>query len=364
MIDTLGLVVHDLRLRQLDVLLAEMPEAFADHEIRMSAAMTNGLAIVHDLAESQPQLRDLMTQIVVLADQDPRLSFLQAIPEGPILAMMRATALERALFDTETREVAELALLIGIFTVMLDGMLDEVPEMSRPIKPWLDRTMSLDLEHLEPPAGLHPVAAALVWSVSTATGRFSRLSGWQDPLSRREFTRATAAAYATELESVSCRITDRAVLPAHQRSRIVSKSSTCIWAGALIPTLVHGWPSNLDPRRFESLAKAIGEFGGWIDDIVDLDVDLKADRWSMPLLEIFDMVALFDVRALDARDRRMVLAEGLQHPFIAGRLPGLGRDRLNRVRDALDELGIPEGFILPTMADVARACLLDSLVPA
>src|SRR5687768_14194545 len=101
MTDSLELIVHDLRLRQLDVLYAEIPEAFADHVTRMSTAMAAGLAIVNDLAEVQPNLRDLMTRIVVLAEHDARLAFLKAIPEGPVLSMMRATALERAIFDTE-----------------------------------------------------------------------------------------------------------------------------------------------------------------------------------------------------------------------------------------------------------------------
>ncbi len=134
MIDTLSVAVSDLRVRQLDALRREIPDAFALHDSRMSLAMTSGLAIVNELVDGQPYLQGLMTRLMVLAEENPQFAFLQMIPDGPVLSMMRANALEKALFGVETREVAELALMIGLFTIMLDGLLDEAPEHLRPIK--------------------------------------------------------------------------------------------------------------------------------------------------------------------------------------------------------------------------------------
>ncbi|HWV24943.1 MAG TPA: hypothetical protein VNZ58_12200 [Thermomicrobiales bacterium] len=361
----LDLTVRDIRLRQWEILQAALPvEPHDSHNTRMSAAMTRGLAIVHDMSATQPHLRDLMIQIMTLAERDPRLAFLQAIPNGPILAMMRATTLERAAFGTETNEVAEMALLIGLFTVLLDGLLDEAPELLAPARSWLDRLMTLERPPGDIPSGLHPVTEVLAWAGAESVGRLSSLDGWQDPVVREEFTRATLAAYQTELTSLTCRITDTRVSQREQRTRIVAKSSACIWAGALIPTVIHGWPADIDPRAFETLARAIGEFGGWVDDIVDLADDLRADRWSMPLLEIHAIISLLDTRLSDGLDPRPELANALQHPFIAGKLPALGVNRLDRVRDALARIRIPEDSILPVLGDVAWACLLDDLVPA
>ncbi len=187
------------------------------------------------------------------------------------------------------------------------------------------------------------------------------MPGWNDPRAREEFTRATHAAYATEIQSVSCRITDDQAPLQDQRERVLGKSTSCIWAGALIPTVVHGWPDGIDPDAFERLARSIGAFGGWIDDIVDLADDLKADRWSMPLFEILTMVSLLDNNARPEPDIRRSLADGLTHPLIAGRLPFVGTLRLIAVRDALREAGIDERHVLPVLADVAEACLMDGL---
>lgn len=364
MLDTLDFAVHDIRRRQLDVLMANLPAAFNDHQARMSAAMSSGLLIVNDLAEEEPNLRELMTRIAVLAEHDPRLVFLQAIPEAPVLSMMRASALEREIFDKETRDVAELALLIGLYTVLLDGLLDEAPELLRPIKPWLDNLMTLELVAGPPPSTSHPVTDALVWAGARAVSRLPGLPGWADETTRNEFRRATRAAYDSELASVSCRISDGNTSIRDHTGTVLEKSTSCIWAGALLPFVVHGWPASIHPHAFESLAKSIGAFGGWIDDIVDLSVDLRADRWSMPLLEIYNLTSLLDARLDNGGDVRQVLAESLQHSLIAGRLPALGLSRIDRVRDCLTANGIPEARILPVLGDVARVCLLDDLIPA
>ena len=64
-----------------------------------------------------------------------------------------------------------------------------------------------------------------------------------------------------------------------------------IWAGALIPACVHGWPPGIDPSAFAGLARSIGAFGGWVDDVVDVVEDLHAgaleprDSRDLPMCE-------------------------------------------------------------------------------
>ncbi len=362
--DTLELTTQSMRIRQLDALMAVRPDAFEDYYRRMSRATTTGLAIVHDLAADRPELHSLMSQIMSLAETDRRLTFLQAIPGGPILASMRATTLERAMFGTETEPTARIALLIGIFTLLLDGVIDEAPEIFATIQPWLQRTMTLEQRPEDPPGDLHPIATAICWAAASAIGELAHGPGWRDPVARTEFIRATKSAYQTELESTTCRMSDLALDVAQCRERIVAKSTACIWAGALIPMVVHGWPAGTDPAAFETLAKTVGAFSGWIDDIVDLDLDLRADLWSMPLLEIYDLVIDIDPAAARRADRANVVYDGLLHPWIGPRLPGLGVMRWQAVCDAIRAMGIDEDLVVPVMADVARASLLDGLVPA
>jgi len=135
--------------------------------------------------------------------------------------------------------------------------------------------------------------------------------------------------------------------------RVVEKSTTCIWAGSLIPCCVHGWPDGLDPRAFEAMARAVGRLGGWVDDIVDVLEDVRGDRWSAVLLELD--AAARGLGAPGAPHARM--ANAIQSPFVMHHLTTVGAERWRAVEHALKVAGIPADAVLPAMADMAYACL-------
>lgn len=365
-VDPLGSAVTDLRLRLLAALQREAPEAFVGQPERAAAATLRGLGVIDRLAEEQPQLRELVHQVAALREREPRLAFLAAIPDAPILSMQRALSLERAVTGTASDDVAELALLIGLFTVLLDGLLDEVPDLLRSTRPWLDQVMSLKGDSTAlatwDDAAAHPVTRVLRWAASEAICRLRAHPGWRDPTAREQFSLATAAAYQSELRSAACRISDRTTALALQRQRIVEKSTTCIWAGALIPFVVHGWPPGLLPSRFADLAYDIGGYGGWLDDTIDVLEDLRADRWSSVLLDLYDRLATLGA-AGEKADRRDLLAQALRSPLLTARLTPAGVERFRAVRKNLAAVGLAESDVLPALADVAVACLGDNPAP-
>jgi hypothetical protein len=360
--DLLDVLGKDLRCRQLNALRDEMPEAFEGHDQRMSKATVAGVRMVHELAGHSASLQALMGELVTIAERDPRFAFLDAIPEGPILSMTRALALERSVFGVETRDVAELSLLMGLFTVILDGLLDEAPAELQPSRAWLDSVMeptrwagSRALPELA--SGDHPVIRALGWTTREVIHHLVVSEGWlHDGKVREQFSLATRAAYSSEIDSADCRITGKVATIADSRRRILAKSTNPIWAGSLIPFCVHGFPERIDPETFADVAKAIGAFGGWLDDVVDIAVDLRADRWSMVLLELYDIAqSLPGVRCLE--DPRPAILSVLSVPFIAGQIASFGISRLETIRSGLRTMGIAEADMLPAIADVAQACL-------
>lgn len=54
--------------------------------------------------------------------EDPRFRFLLSIPSVSVLTVARSRALERVLYGTTTDAVAELGLLLSLFTILLDGL--------------------------------------------------------------------------------------------------------------------------------------------------------------------------------------------------------------------------------------------------
>ncbi len=366
MLDRLEATVSAIRRRQFNALKAEVPTAFEGHQQRMSTAMLTGLAVFQHLNDDSVKLSELMSECIALAERDPQFAFLNAIPEGPILSMSRALALEHGIFKTETPEVARLSLLIALYTIILDGLLDEARGTLRPIQHWLDQIMdpmcwdSLDLI-VHPDSTGHPVTDILVWVTTEAIHEVTRQHGWRhDPFIRSQFALATQAAYRSEVASTSCRITDGQSSLEQVRERILAKSIDPIWAGSLSTFCVHGWPEGLGSEEFAGLAQSIGAFGGWLDDITDLAIDIRADRWSMALIEIHQ-AAVQLLPQLAGEDPRIAMIEILPMSLIAERLAFLGVERLRLVRAGLARLGFDEDDLLPVLADVATVSLTSGL---
>jgi hypothetical protein len=363
--DPLETLVLDLRRRQLVALRGELGSATTGHDRRVADAMIFGVGIVNDLAVDATWLQSLINNLITIAEQDERFAFLGQIPEAPVLAMMRALALEQTVFGDQSRPVAELSLLMGLFTVVLDGLLDEAPTELMPAREWLDAVMNPaawgTLEALPPMGASHPVTQTLEWLTRELIQRLTSQPGWrQDESVRREFATATSIAYASEVESVHIRITDASLSTEEARRRVLAKSTNPIWAGALIPFCVHGWPAGIEPEVFGELARSIGAFGGWLDDVVDVLSDLRADRWSSVLLELQESAQTLPARNDDPRGRLLDL---LKVSFVAGRLSAVGVERLRTVRSGLAKNGLAEEALLPALADVTEALLNHSAGP-
>lgn len=357
--DPLQSIVRGLRIDQLDALIAESGGSFSGREARMAAATTTGLDLLAGLRRDDPMAARLMDVVGALPGDDTRMTFLDAIPDGPVLSMMRALALEATIFGDASRDVAELSLLMGTFTLLLDGLLDEAPGELAPLAPWLDGIMRgqawADAPLAPPPVEvtrtLHPVASLLVTITTVIIGRVTSHAGWGDPVVRAEFRAASRAAYEAELASVDLSLGREPSPSIHDR--VVEKSTTCIWAGALLPCCVHGWPSGLDPRAFERMARAVGRLGGWVDDVVDVLEDVRGDRWSAVLLEMDAAARTLGITGTPhAR-----LARALQSPFVARHLTTVGVERWRAVERALEAANLAPDAVVPAMADMAFACL-------
>jgi hypothetical protein len=348
--------------RVLAAMTAALPDAFAEGPRRRRTAIADAFSLLGELAQSDPALGALAGELAALAADDRRLAFLDVIPEGPASGMVRALALESTLFGCRSREVAELALLVAIFTLLLDGLLDEAPDELAPVAPWLRRVM-LDQEWVEggaaaiPPVveGCHPLSSLLQRVTIEVVRRVTSSAGWADRVVREQFSAAARAAFETELVSVDLPIRSGTLDVDAVRAAVVAKSTRCIWAGALVPFCVHGWKAGVDPDGFARLAFAVGELGGWLDDAVDVIEDLSGDRWSAVLLLCRELGASFAPgHAADVQ-----LAEGLRSPLAATLVADGAVSRLAAVRAALHELRADDGPVLDALADMAAICLTD-----
>ncbi len=356
--DVLQLDTDALKRRQLVALVEATPESFEGRERRLREGVVEALSILDGVVGGSTDLRRMVDEVVAIGRTDDRYAFLDAIPDAPVLSMSRAVALERAVFGDSTHEVAEISLLMGIFTVLLDGLLDEVPRDLLPVRHWLDHVMEPanwgDEQGAAPVAG-SPVADAVCWLATAVISRVTQSRGWlDDPLVREQFASATRAAYESELASADLSMSAGAE-PAVMHEHVLAKSTSPIWAGALVPFCVRGWPDGLDPDEFRSVACRIGEFGGWVDDVVDVAEDLRADRWSQVTLAIQRCATELGLPL--GGDPRATLIAMLSSPAVADHLAGLGVDRLRAVDRGLAGLLGDLDHVRSALADMAYECL-------
>jgi hypothetical protein len=235
---------------------------------------------------------------------------------------------------TPWRYPAELGLLIGLCAVLLDGLNDAAPEELSRIRDCLKRTLVLadpappgwpargrpDATITARASGTdHPVALLLAWAAAELAGRVCAQPGWcADDAVRRRFRRAMTAAYIARLGADDRGFGDPGLgepgsSSPRPRRAWVDRACGRVFAGALVPFVVHGWPARQPSDGFTTTAYAIGEYVGWLEAAADVPEDPRAEQWN-------------------------ALAEAV----VA---------RLRAVRRDLAAIGLPEAHILATLAD-------------
>lgn len=361
--DLLQLRVDALKRRQLAELTSRSPDDFAGSSRRLGIATATGLAALSRLQHQHAWLGPLTERLTGLFYAGPRYAFLDAIPDAPVLSMARAVALERVVLGTQTEQVEELALQLGLFTVLLDGLLDEVPDELALASAWLSGVMdpgTWDAPLPAPPRDLSPLAEALALLATATISTVTAMPGWRrDKVVREQFSQATRAAFAAELASADLTCSSGGPSP-ETVTRILAKSTHPIWCGALLPLVVHGWPDGLEPTAFRDLSVVIGTFGGWVDDVVDVAEDLRANRWSMALIELDRVAGAFNLDRANG-DPRPAIVAALDSSLAIELVADAGGRRWDAVVTGLAGLGLPPDEIRAALCDMAGSCLRTGL---
>lgn len=354
-----------LKACQRDAICAAVPGAGSASDERLAAAAEDVLRLLRELFRDDPELETLGWQLVTLTAGDPRLAFLEAVPAAAALPLVRTRAIEAALFGTQTQAVAEIGLLMALFTLTLDGLRATAVRELADARPWLTEVMRGQAWVAAGPGAvpavpsddLHPLAQLLL---RIATGLITRITaqpGWRDDAVRAELRIALADAYDAELTGPDTPIVGGDRSPGDLRVLVAAKPSARAWREALIPLCVHGWPPALDACAFARFAAAVGAYSGWVDGAAGVARDVEANRWNPVLLEL---ERLDHGLAQGPRSTAPVrLVRRLQTPGVVEALADDGVERLEAVRDVARGLGRGGAALETALVDVARASLVE-----
>jgi hypothetical protein len=359
--DPLEVLCSDLRAQQLRVLRARAPEAHDGHAARMAAYTGDGVGSMHRVLEASGIGAERIEACLLRVAEDRRFTFLDVIPSVSILTVARSRALEQGLFGTTTDEAAELSLLLSLFTILLDGLADEAPEALAADAPALAGVMlgqewaATGVPPTFPPRpDRHPAAALLCDVTIEIIRRAVASDGWRaEPQVRWRFAAAARAAYLAEVESVPLTMNgspppERAVLADAVRAKSVH------WAvvTALAPLCVRGRPPGLDLDAYERFARALGAFGGWIDDVADVLPDLRDGRWSNVLLDLAG-----GGPSWPGADLRTAIVYRLVDEAAAARLVATGARLYDDALGQLRTIPLDSGPLATVLADITECAL-------
>jgi hypothetical protein len=211
----------------------------------------------------------------IIADEDPRFAFLGALPRSAVFAhtVLLAARPRGSVLDHDGSALDQAliaARLINLFVTCFDGICDETPELLPATIPYLDRLFSqFPGDVPAPPVTGHPVIA-LTHDIAASTARLliERLG---DDECRALATTTIQTAYRRQVETLW-------VKPEQDVSATRKDLSVATFAVTLLVAAV--W-SGLDSERTRTLlgaATPVGALFGWVDDVVDLPVDLARGR--------------------------------------------------------------------------------------
>lgn len=237
-----------------------------------------------------------ITSLSDLADTEARFDFLRWLPHAATVGGAAGDASEMSLFGTCSGQAREITALVQIFTRILDGLIDDAPEIFPPD----ERTSLFDFlqQGFDPALPVpkpvesthgHPVVTMLHQIAGEWIRRTRATLGWSDSVIAGEIRSAVRAALSAEYDSTIHSL--EATIPPPDlelwRDVLRAKSVNAVWVSCLVPICVHGWPPNLDRLACRRLASCMGAYVGWIDDIDDALTDLGEGRWSEVLLDMY-----------------------------------------------------------------------------
>ncbi len=298
---TRGVVDHAALVRQQLLTISDRARTSRDGaEERAIRRTALGEATMRALLTSAGLSHGDMASLSDLADTEARFDFLRWLPHAASVGGAAGDASEMSLFGTCSGQAREIAALVQMLTLALDGLIDDAPEIfpqdeRRSLVELLQRGFNPALPAPEPVEAdrWHRVVAMLHQIAREWIRRTRATLGWSDTVIAGQVRAAARAALSAEYGSAlrPLEATMEATVSPPElklwRDVLRAKSVNAVWVSCLVPICVHGWPPNLDGLACRRLASCMGTYVGWIDDIDDALTDLAEGRWSEVLLDMY-----------------------------------------------------------------------------
>lgn len=284
-LEGLAAVLHrDLVRRQLLVALPDYPQRSAERATRLAGNYEAGLALLWELLREDAVDGSLLSSCWELATSDPAFAYLHNVPWSAAFGTGAALAIQRSWGLGESAPAASITTLINVSITLLDGLIDEAPQLFDRNRRVIEGLLFGGLDYREIASRSraesdHPAVSLTLWALGAWINRVRGSPAWNSPGYRRDFSQAVRDAYEAEISWAAVQSIDGPVDPAECAERLNNKSANAIWLTAVGALSATGLADSAR-AEFRGEMHLLGHYFGWIDDVSDLLNDLQAGRWN------------------------------------------------------------------------------------
>jgi hypothetical protein len=328
---------------------------------RVAAHTEDGLAMLSEQVlpgqPGPPISMELVEECRHLADRDPRFRFIYRLPVSAGWGAAIGASLERALFGGSDPGVRATTLLLNVFMTVLDGLLDETPDIVAPHLPALldlvrEGSAGADVSDRAPPHD-HPVNR-LCFLVAQRWLALRQGLSQAPELAPRRTAFAAAAETSMQVELAVCDLRFDQAAP-RALDDLYGRVSWPLWTQAVAALSDHPWPAGADFEAFRRLIFAIGDFAAFLDDVRDYVWDCERGLWNTVSARSAER---FLVAAAEAEETEARLLANVADRSFAAFASGIGLELRARIEAALAPLDCDRAPIRDLLADLAYAYLV------
>ena len=294
--DPLTIMHNDLLRRHRELLTQREPNLSHGNRPRIVGYQESGFTSLQSCLASAGIGNSVIEDCIICIQEDSRLKFFYSLPRSAFIGSLLGNTIHQSFFKSSSNSTMEITALLNVFTHLLDGLVDETPEIfsydREGITETLDRILFDEDFSREELNYYYPVVTLMYLIAKECIDRIRQAEGWStNDFLKEQFADAVRAALRAEYESMKYQQMHELRIDIDNCRRVLNeKSENSLWAKFLIPFCMHGLPDDFNLRQYRQYVHLYGRYVGWIDDIRDIPEDIQAGRWSNVLLTLFEKV--------------------------------------------------------------------------
>jgi hypothetical protein len=316
----------------------------------------DGLGLLFSLSSEPEFANDRLEDCRLLAQQDGRFAFIYSFPRSAGFGAAIGATVQTALYGEFDNSATIVTALLNVFMTLLDGVLDNAPEV---LSPHLDGLLAMvcdgasggEISETEAPSD-HPYntlcfLAAKLWIRKlreAGVGLGSSETG-------KAIAGAIRSAMLAEYANSRARFAKGKEVSAEA---LYGRCRWPVWVQVLACVGRRGWPAGVASNACQEFIFRVADYTSHLDDFCDFVADCRSRQWNTISYQLWQRDR-FPFSWPDQLQRQLLIR--LADNQVVGHMIQQGIECREAVAGGMAALALPEGGFDPLLADLTYAYL-------